>query len=145
MKTKNMNSPLDPSIDRLADSVIKASIYVHRELGPGLLESVYSLCLANELERRKFRVQSEVAIPVRFNGLQLDTGFRADLIVEDLIVLELKSVEKIMPVHQAQLITYLKLSGLDLGYLMNFNTPLLKEGIVRILHPRLLKLIPISE
>jgi GxxExxY protein len=139
----SMNSPLGASVDNLAKEVINAAIYVHRELGPGLLESVYATCLGSELERRQIRTRSEVAVPVRFNGLQLEAGFRADLIVEDLIVLELKSVEKILPVHQAQLITYLKLTNLDLGYLLNFNTALLKNGIVRLLHPRHLKSIPL--
>lgn len=112
--------------------IIDAALEVHRALGPGLLESVYENALAYELELRGLRVQREVAIPAVYKAIRFEIAFRADLIVEDLVVVELKSVEELAPVHAKQLLTYLKLSGKKLGLLINFNVPLLKDGIKRI-------------
>ncbi len=110
---------------------IQAAITVHRELGPGLLESVYHKALVYELIHHDLSVASQVDIPVNYKNAVFTIGFRADIIIDDKVILELKSVEKILDVHKKQLQTYLKLTQLKLGYLLNFNTPLLKNGIVR--------------
>jgi GxxExxY protein len=104
---------------------------VHRHLGPGLLESAYEECLCHELHLRGLSFERQVDLPVSYKGLQLDCGYKMDLIVENEVVLELKAVEKIVPVHEAQLLTYLKLSGKHVGLLINFNAPLLTRGIIR--------------
>lgn len=111
--------------------IITAAIEVHRELGPGLLESVYEACLADELERRGLTVQKQLTIPVRYKGRVFDHGFRADLVVNNLLLVELKSVEEIGRAHRKQLQTYLRLSGYRLGYILNFGAPVLRDGIVR--------------
>ena len=119
------------SLNNLSEAVIGAAIEVHRALGPGLLESAYCECLCRELSLRNIRFQREVSLPVSYKGVLLDCGFRIDLIVEEAIILELKSIEKLEGVHEAQLLTYLRLSGLNLGLLLNFNVECLKDGIVR--------------
>jgi GxxExxY protein len=111
--------------------IIGAAIEVHRALGPGLLESAYEECLCHELHLRGLAFQRQVDLPVPYKGLKLDCGYKMDLVVEDEVVLELKSIEKILPVHEAQLLTYLKLSGKRVGLLINFNVPLLTRGIIR--------------
>lgn len=115
----------------IGSQILDASILVHKELGPGLLESVYQCCLVIELSSRGFNVQQEVALPVFFKGLPTGKEFRIDLLVEQEIIIELKAVEVILPVHEAQIITYLKLSDKKLGYLINFNVPILKQGFKR--------------
>ena len=120
-------------INCLTDKIIGAAITVHRELGPGLLESVYQNCLYAELESLKIGVLKEVALPVWYRGrIVSDDGFRLDLLVEDLVIIELKSVENVQPVHAKQLLTYLRLAQKPLGLLINFNVSLLKDGITRI-------------
>jgi GxxExxY protein len=116
----------------LTDAIIGASITVHRELGPGLLESVYEKCLAFELADRAFSATTQQEIPVRYKNLTFDCGFRADLIVENKVLVELKSIDQLLPVHTAQVLTYLKLSNLRTGLLINFNVQLLKNGIKRL-------------
>ena len=116
----------------LTDAIIGAAISVHRELGPGLLESVYEKCLAFELADRGFSAITQQEIPVRYKNLTFDCGFRADLIVENKVLVELKSIEQVLTVHTAQVLTYLKLSNLRTGLLINFNVPLLKSGIKRL-------------
>ena len=116
----------------LTDAIIGAAISVHRELGPGLLESVYEKCLAFELADQGFSVTTQKEIPVSYKNLTFDCGFRADLIVENKVLLELKSIDQFLPVHTAQVLTYLKLSKLRTGLLINFNVPLLKSGIKRL-------------
>ena len=111
---------------------VDAALRVHRSLGPGLLESAYQAALCHELRKRGLRVAAEVPVPVVYDGLAPDTGFRADLIVEDLVIVELKSVENVQPVHAKQLRTYLRLAGKHLGLLINFNVDLLKGGITRV-------------
>jgi len=111
--------------------IIGAAIEVHRTLGPGLLESAYEECLCHELHLRGLTFERQVDLPVLYKGLQLDCGYKMDLVVEREVVLELKCVEKILPVHEAQLLTYLKLSGKRVGLLINFNVPLLTQGIIR--------------
>jgi GxxExxY protein len=111
--------------------VVGASINVHRELGPGLFESVYEIALYHELTEHQLDVKRQVSIPIFYRGIKFNEGFKADIIVDDKVILELKSVETVMPVHKKQLQTYLKLTGCKLGYLLNFNEILLKDGITR--------------
>jgi len=118
----------------LSGRILGCAIEVHRELGPGLLESVYRHCLAHELRAAGITVRQEVSIPVRYKGELFDCGFRADLLVEDVLLVELKAVERLLPIHEAQLLTYLKLSDLRLGLLLNFNAVPLKTGIRRLLN-----------
>jgi GxxExxY protein len=118
-------------INRITDQIIGAAIRVHRELGPGLLESTYEACLVYELTDQGLFVEPQKELPVIYRNLRLDCGYRLDLLVEKQVVVEVKSVDKLHPVHQAQLLTYLKLSKLHVGLLMNFNVQLLKEGIKR--------------
>jgi GxxExxY protein len=112
--------------------VVDSAFSVHRELGPGLLESVYEVCLCRELTLRKIPFAAQVSLPITYKGLRLDAGLRLDLLVADSIIVELKSVQRIDPVFEAQLLSYLKLTGLRLGLLINFNVPLIKHGISRV-------------
>jgi GxxExxY protein len=114
--------------------VIGCAIEGHRQLGPGLLESIYKVCLANELSARGMPFRTEVPIPVRYKGADLETGYRADIVVDAKVLLELKSVEEVLPVHESQMLTYLRLSRLRVGLLLNFNVPVLKNGIRRFVH-----------
>ncbi|MEM9915084.1 MAG: GxxExxY protein [Planctomycetota bacterium] len=120
--------------EELTSKIIGAAIDVHRELGPGLLESAYEVCMFKELEARGLAVMAQVPVPVIYKGDRLDAGFRIDLLIEDQIVVEIKAVEQLLPVHTAQLITYLKLSHHEVGLLMNFNVPVLRDGIKRIVN-----------
>ena len=115
----------------LTRNIISAANDVHRALGPGLLESAYQACLCRELELHNLRFRQQVELPLVYKGLKLDCGYRIDFIVEEKVVVELKAVEGILPVHQAQLLTYLRWSGLRVGLLINFNVPVLKDGIRR--------------
>jgi GxxExxY protein len=115
----------------MGTKIIDAAMQVHRELGPGLLESVYEVCLIEELRNRGLEVQCQVRLPIVYKGNELKKEFIIDLLVENKIVIELKAVEDLLPVHEVQLVTYLKLSGMKLGYLINFNVSLLKFGIRR--------------
>ncbi len=118
-------------INRLTEKIIGAAIEVHRLLGPGLLESTYEACLVYELEQLKFCVEQQKSLPVVYKGIKLEQGYRIDLLVNNLVVIELKAVEEILPVHEAQILSYLKLSGCEVGLLLNFNVKLLKNGIHR--------------
>ena len=115
----------------LSKRIINAAIEVHKELGAGLLESVYEYCLLDELKRNGLRAERQIQLPLCYKGSKLDKEFIIDVLVENKIILELKSVEAILPIHEFQLLTYLKLSGMKLGLLINFNVPQLKEGIRR--------------
>lgn len=115
----------------LGGIIVDSAIKVHKELGPGLLESVYEHCLAHELLKRGVAVKRQCAVPIQYDGETLDAGLRIDLLVNDEIVLEIKAVEKVIPVHEAQLLTYLKLACKPMGFLINFNVRLLKDGIRR--------------
>lgn len=117
--------------DPLSKQVIGLCIEVHRALGPGLLESAYEECLNHDLRESGLEFERQVAIPVAYKGVKLETGFRADIIVEKALLLEIKAVERLLPVHEAQVLTYLKFSGIGKGLLINFNTRLLKDGIKR--------------
>ncbi|MCC5913138.1 MAG: GxxExxY protein [Balneolaceae bacterium] len=122
------------SINDLTNEVIGAAIQVHKELGPGLLESAYQVCLHHLLIKKDYRVEKEKPIPVKFDGIRLDCGYRIDLLVEGKLVLEIKSVEDINRIHTAQTLTYLKLGGFKLGLILNFNVPIMKLGIKRIIY-----------
>ncbi|MBI3910445.1 MAG: GxxExxY protein [Armatimonadetes bacterium] len=115
----------------VTEAIIGAAIEVHRHRGPGLLEAAYEECLCHELRLRELPFQRQMPLPVTYKGIHLDCGFRADLVVGDTVIVELKSVEEILPVHEAQLLTYLRLSGKRTGLLINFNVPVVKDGIVR--------------
>jgi len=117
--------------NNLTNQIVASAIEVHRELGPGLLESVYECCLLEELDKRNLRAEHQVKLPIIYKGKQLDKDFFIDILVEDAIVVELKSVELILPVHEVQLLTYLRLADKKIGLLINFNVPVLKEGIRR--------------
>ena len=114
--------------------VIDAALAVHRVLGPGLLESAYEACLAHELGLRSIRVQRQVELPVLYRGMRLDVGYRIDLLVDDSLIVEVKAVSRVLPIHEAQLLSYLRLSRRRVGLLLNFNVDLLRNGIQRVLN-----------
>ncbi|MBN1970570.1 MAG: GxxExxY protein [Candidatus Delongbacteria bacterium] len=113
----------------LSNKVIGCAIEVHKALGPGLLESTYKQCLAHELTLNNIKFKIEETLPVKYKGIMLDCGYRIDLLIEDEIIIELKSVEEVKGIHKAQILTYMKLSGIETGFLINFNTLRLKEGL----------------
>jgi GxxExxY protein len=115
--------------------IIGAALEVHRALGPGLMESAYEACLAHELTLRGFSFERQRPVPVVYKGVPLDTQYRLDLVVDNLVIVELKAVAELLPIHDAQVLTYLKLTGLDVGLLFNFNTALLRSGMRRIFRP----------
>ena len=120
--------------NELAEVVVDAALKIHKALGPGLLESVYQTVLAHELRSRGLSVETEVSIPVRYEAIEIETAFRADLIIDGYLLIELKSVAQINPVHKKQLLTYLRLSKIKLGLLINFNEELIKNGIYRVVN-----------
>jgi len=136
MATRSISQPTIPrlTVQEISHAVITAAMRVHSELGPGLLESTYTACLQYELSNGGFGSLTQVGLPVVYKGVKLDLGYRIDLLVEDRVIVELKAVDAISPVHQAQIISYLKLSGRSLGLLMNFNVVHLKEGIKRFVN-----------
>jgi len=118
-------------VNEITEKIIGAAIAVHKELGPGLLESAYEACLVYELVQSGLKVESQKPLPVSYRSVHIDCGYRIDLLVEDEVILELKSIEKLEPIHEAQILSYLKLSGYKIGLLINFNVSLLKNGIRR--------------
>ena len=120
--------------EEVGHAIIGAAIKVHSTLGPGLLESAYEVCLGYELEKLRLRVHRQVVVPIRYEGLSIDNGYRIDLLVDDRIVVELKSIEQVLPVHRGQLLSYLRLGGFKLGYLLNFNVSLMRDGITRLVN-----------
>jgi len=120
------------TIDDIAKEIVDAAFKIHRKLGPGLLESAYEACMAHELTRRGFTVERQKTQPVYYEGMEIEVGYRLDILVNDSVIIELKAVEQLAPIHQAQIMTYLKLSDKTLGFLINFNVPLIKQGIRRI-------------
>ena len=120
--------------DELSNTIIELAIEVHRHLGPGLLESAYEECLCREFSINKIAFERQESLPVNYKGVKLDCGYRLDIVVEKLVIIELKVVEKIEPIHQAQLLTYLKLSNLKLGLIINFNVPVLRDGLKRLVN-----------
>jgi GxxExxY protein len=123
---------IDPETDRIAKEVVDAAFKVHFALGPGLLESVYETCLFHKIKKKGLKVEKQVVLPVIFEDIRLEAGLRLDLLVEKKLIVEIKAVEALLPVHEAQILTYLKLSKHKLGLLINFNVPILKKGIKRI-------------
>ena len=121
-------------LDDITDKIISAAIKVHRELGPGLLESAYEACLAFELSESRLKVEQQKTLPIIYRDVKLDAGYRLDMLVEDSVIVEVKAVEQIAPIHQAQLLSYLKLSGCQVGLLINFNFKMLKQGIKRLVN-----------
>lgn len=119
-------------INQITETIIGSAIEVHRHLGPGLLESAYHSCLAREIALRNLSFEQEVPFPIDYKGVQLDCGYRLDFLIEHTVIVELKAVEKLQPIHEAQLLTYLKLTGCKVGLLINFNVPVLKQGIKRM-------------
>lgn len=122
-------------LNDVTGAIIDASMAVHSSLGPGLLKSAYEACLLYELHSRGLKAMRQVEMPLLYRGMRIDVGYRLDLLIEDLVVVELKAVEELIPVHTAQIISYLKLSGKPVGLLINFNVPRLKDGIHRLVRP----------
>ncbi len=125
--------PAPDDTERVATQIVDAAFKVHSTLGPGLLESVYETCLVHELEKRDLIVRKQMTLPVIYDELRLDAGLRLDLLVEDRVIVELKAVDRLLPVFEAQVLTYLKLTGKRLGLLINFNVPRIKDGIKRFI------------
>ena len=121
-------------INDLTGEVIGAAIEVHQALGPGLLESAYEECLCHELKLRGIQFERQVDLPIEYKGAKLDCAYRMDIVADDQLIVELKSCESLQPIHQAQLLTYLKLTGLKVGLLINFNVPILRQGIKRLVN-----------
>ena len=119
--------------DPLTEKIIGFAIGVHRHLGPGLLESAYEECLCYKIEQSGLSFRRQVALPIVYKAVRLDCGYRMDIVVQDQVIVELKTVERLLPIHEAQMLTYLKLSGIRIGLLLNFNTSVLKDGIRRML------------
>ncbi len=131
-----MRAMVDEEVNRISGQVVDAALKIHSTLGPGLLESAYETCLEYEMSQRGFGVRRQVALPVIYEGIKLEAGYRIDLLIEGKVIVELKSVEKLMPVHEAQLLSYLRLSGCEIGLLLNFNVDRLKSGIRRLVYAR---------
>jgi len=121
-------------LNKITETIIGSAIAVHQELGPGLLESAYEACLVYELLQRGLSIQQQKALPVNYRGVKVDCGYRIDLLVENNVIVELKAVERLEPIHEAQLLSYLKLSGYRVGLLINFNVKILKQGIKRLVN-----------
>jgi GxxExxY protein len=128
---QDIASPVGEEADAIARQIVDAAFKVHTALGPGLLESVYEACIRHELVKRGFDVRIQHPVPIVYDGLRLDAGLRLDLLVNDCVVVELKSIERLAPIHEAQILSYLKLSQKRLGLLINFNVPRIKDGIRR--------------
>ncbi|MBL7163762.1 MAG: GxxExxY protein [Anaerolineales bacterium] len=126
-------APLTKRHEEIAKAIVNAAYAVHKELGPGLLESVYEPCFCHELSKQEWRFQRQVIVPIVYDGITFDEGFRLDVVVEDLVICELKVVDRILSVHEAQLLSYMKLTDKRLGFLINFNVPLIKHGIKRFI------------
>ncbi len=127
-------NPVNQKINQITEKIIGCAISVHRGLGPGLLESAYEECLCFELTQNKLKFDRQVPLPVIYKGVKLDCGYRIDVVVENLVIVELKAVERILPVHEAQLLSYLKLYDKKIGLLINFHVPILKSGLKRIVN-----------
>ena len=125
-----------PRVNRVSGAVVDAALKVHSQLGPGLLESAYQACLAHELRKRGFQVATQVGLPVVYEGEKLELGYRIDLLVENTVIVEIKSIDGVHPVHEAQLLSYLRLSGKNVGLLINFHVAHLKDGIKRMVDGR---------
>jgi GxxExxY protein len=129
----NVSSPLSPDVENLSRSLVDSAFKVHQSLGPGLLESVCEACLCVELGKRGIGYETQALVPLVYEGVRIEAGLRLDLLVEKRVILELKSVDRLLPIHQSQLLTYLKLANLHLGLLINFNVAMFKQGVKRII------------
>jgi len=129
---KKFYAPVPPNVEKIGKAILDAAFKVHTALGPGLLESVYETCTSYEISQSGLQVSTQLALPVTYQGIKMDAGLRLDMIVEDCVIVEFKAVETMNPVYEAQVITYLKLTGIRLGYIINFNVVRLKDGIKRI-------------
>ncbi len=129
---KRVFAPISPDVERIGKAVLDAAFKVHTALGPGLLESVYETCTAFEVRESGLQVATQVALPVLYKDIQMDAGLRLDMLVENCVIVEFKSVETMNPIYDAQLLTYLKLTGIRLGFLINFNVLRLKDGVKRM-------------
>ena len=121
-------------LNEISGRIIECAINVHKELGPGMLEKAYEVCLVYELTRHGFKVESQVVLPIHYQNIKLDAGYRIDLLVEDEVIVELNAIDRLLPVHEAQLLSYLRMSDLRLGLLINFNNKLLRDGIKRVVN-----------
>jgi GxxExxY protein len=131
--TKEMGfEPISNRVENAASAVVDVAVKVHKALGPGLLESVYETCICYELSKRAIAFRRQVELPVRYDEVLIEAGFRIDVLVDECVIVELKAVDKVIPVHEAQLLTYMKLAGVRVGFILNFNVPLLKDGIKRM-------------
>jgi GxxExxY protein len=135
-KQGRFNNPMDQRIkeESIATQIVDSAVKVHKELGPGLLESAYQACLRHELIHRSIDVHCEVPVPICYDGIQIDAGYRLDMLVGGCVIVENKAIEKLLPIHDAQLLTYLKLMKLHLGFLINWNEILIKYGIKRLVN-----------
>ena len=125
---------MSEKIEAIATDIVDCVIKIHKELGPGLLESAYQHCMAHELRKRDREVQTEVLLPIVYDGQHINAGYRIDMLIDGLVIIENKTVEQLLPIHMAQLMTYLKLSGNHVGFLLNWNVKLMKYGIRRVVH-----------
>jgi len=125
------HNPLSEQEETIGKAIVEAAYKVHKTLGPGLLEKVYEVCFAHELRKAMYEVKRQIAVPIVYDGIVFDEGLRLDLLVNDLVIIELKAVDLVNPVWEAQVISHLKLTQLNLGYLINFNVPIIKQGIKR--------------
>jgi GxxExxY protein len=132
--TEPQRETIPQYMNHISGLVVQAAFAVHSQLGPGLLESVYEKCMAHAIQQRGLSVQRQIVLPVIFEGLKIDTGLRLDMLVDKCVVVEVKAVETVLPVHKAQLLTYLRLSGQRLGLLVNFNVRMIKNGITRMVN-----------
>jgi GxxExxY protein len=130
-------------LNKISGVIVDSAMKVHTALGAGLLESTYEICLIHELRKRRYNVESHLALPVVYDGIKLDAGYRIDLLVENAVIVELKAVERFLPIHEAQLLSYLKLSDKRLGLLINFNVVHLKNGLRRIVNKFMISLRPL--
>lgn len=122
------------SLNQITEIILGSAINVYKELGPGLLESAYEACLVFELISKNLKVEKQKSLPINYKGVQLDCGYRIDLLVENKVIVEIKAVEKLEPIHEAQLLSYFKLSGIEIGLLINFNVKILKNGVRRLVN-----------
>ncbi len=131
--TKAPREKIPDELEGIARDIVDAAFKVHTRLGPGLLENVYEICLAHELHLRGRKTERQVILPIQYDNIRIDGGFRLDLLVDESVIVEIKAIEDLLPVHKAQMLTYLKLSRRRLGFLINFNVPVIKDGIRRII------------
>jgi len=129
-----LKNDVPDNINKITGQIVDASYVVHKTFGPGLLESIYEECLVHELKLRGIKVESQINVPLDFKGLHIERGLILDLLVENRVIVEVKSVKELHPVHEQQLLTYMKITGKHVGLLINFNAPLIKDGIKRMVH-----------